>query len=38
MLNGSEKVTSTWFKEPPFITTREELKKDKAREEWEKES
>ena len=38
MLNGSGKVTSTWCKEPPFITTREELKKDKAREEWEKES
>ena len=36
MLNGCGKVTSTWFKEPPFITTREELKKDEAREEWEK--
>ena len=32
----SEKVTSTWCKEPPFKTTREKLKKDAAREEWEK--
>tara|TARA_B100000989_G_scaffold137764_1_gene102386 strand:- start:326 stop:472 length:147 start_codon:yes stop_codon:yes gene_type:complete len=30
------KVTSTWGQEPPFMTTREELKKKAAREEWEK--
>ena len=27
----SEKVTSTWSKEPPFMSTREELKKEAAR-------
>ena len=32
----SGKVTSTWGKEPPVMTTREELKKDAAREQWEK--
>ena len=32
----SGKVTSTWGKEPPVMTTREELKIEKAREEWEK--
>ena len=32
----TEKVTSTWIKESPAITTREELKKDAAREEWKK--
>ena len=32
----SGKVTSTWGKEPPVMTTREELKKDAAREEWKK--
>ena len=30
------KVTSTWGKEPPVMTTREELKIEKAREEWKK--
>ena len=30
------KITSKWGKETPFITTREELKKDVAREEWKK--
>ena len=28
----SEKVTSRWGKKPPVMTTREELKKDAARE------
>ena len=28
------KVTSRWGQEPPFMTTREELKKKAAREEW----
>ena len=32
----TEKVTFTWIKESPAITTREELKKDAAREEWKK--
>ncbi len=32
----SVKVTSALGKELPVITTREELKKDAAREEWEK--
>ncbi len=32
----SGKVTSTWGKEPPVMTTREELKREAAREEWEK--
>ena len=32
----STKVTSTWGKEPPVMTTREELKIEKAREEWKK--
>ena len=36
MFIDSGKVTSTWSKEPPFMTTREELKKDAAREEWKK--
>ena len=36
MFIDSGKVTLTWGKEPPFITTREELKKDAAKEEWEK--
>ena len=30
------KVTATWGKELPVMTTREELKKDAAREEWKK--
>ena len=30
------KVTSTWGKEPPVMTTRKELKKEDAREEWKK--
>ena len=34
MFNDSGKFTCIWCKEPPFITTREELKKDAAREEW----
>ena len=34
MFIDSGKVTSTWGKEPSFMTTREELKKDAAREEW----
>ena len=32
----SVKVTSTWGKEPPVMTTREELKKEADREEWKK--
>ena len=36
MFFNSGKVTSTLSKEPPVITTREELKKDAAREEWKK--
>ena len=31
MFIDSGKVTSRWSKEPPFMTTREELKKDTAR-------
>ena len=34
MFIDTEKVT--WVKESPAITTREELKKDAAREEWKK--
>jgi len=33
MFIDSGKVTCTWGKEPPVMTTREELKKDAAREE-----
>ncbi len=29
-------LNSTWGKEPPVMTTREELKIEAAREEWEK--
>ena len=36
MFIDSGKVTSTWGKEPPVMTTREALKKDAAREEWKK--
>ena len=36
MFIDSGKVTSTWGKETPFITTRKELKKESAREEWKK--
>ena len=36
MFIDSGKVTSTWGKEPPVMTTREELKKEVAREEWKK--
>jgi len=36
MFIDSGKVTSTWGKEPPVMTSREELKKDAAREEWKK--
>ena len=32
----SGKVTSTWGKEPPVMTSREELKIELAREEWKK--
>ena len=36
MFIDSGKVTSTWGKEPPVMTTREELKIEAAREAWEK--
>jgi len=36
MFINSGKVTSTWGKEPPVMTNREESKKDAAREEWKK--
>ena len=36
MFIDSWKVTSTWGKEPLFITSREELKIEHAREEWQK--
>ena len=36
MFIDSGKVTSTWGKEPPVLTTRKELKKEAAREEWKK--
>ena len=36
MFVDSRKVTSTWGKEPPVMTTREELNKEVAREEWKK--
>ena len=36
MFIDSEKFTSTWREELPFMTTREESKKDTAREKWEK--
>ena len=36
MFIDSGKVTSTWGKEPPVMTSREELKKEAAREEWKK--
>ena len=32
----SGKVNSTWGKEPPIMTNREELKIEDAREEWKK--
>ena len=32
----SGKITSTWGKEQPVMTSREELKIDLAREEWKK--
>ena len=34
MFIDSGKVTSTLGKEPPFMSMREELKKEAAREEW----
>ena len=34
MFIDSGKVTSTWGKELPVMTTREELKKEAGREEW----
>ena len=36
MFVDSGKVTSTWGKKPPVMTTREELKKEVARKEWKK--
>ena len=36
MFFDSGKVTSTWGKEQTVMTTREELKKDEAKEEWKK--
>ena len=36
MFIDSGKVTSTWGKEAPVMTTREELKKEDARDEWKK--
>ena len=36
MFIDSGKITSTWGKEPPVMTTREELKTKAARKEWEK--
>ena len=36
MFIDSGKLTHTRGKEPPVMTTREELKKDAAREEWKK--
>jgi len=34
MFINSEKVTYIWGKETPVMTTKKELKKDPAREEW----
>ena len=36
MFIDTGKVISTWGKEPPVMITREELKKEAAREEWKK--
>ena len=36
MFIDSQKVISTQSKEPPFITTKKELKKYAAKEEWKK--
>ena len=36
MFIDSGKVTSTWGKEPPVLTTREELKKEAAKKELKK--
>ena len=36
MFIDSGKVNSIWGKEPPVMTTREELKTEAAREEWKK--
>ena len=36
MFIDSGKVTHTWGKEPPVMTSREELKIELAREEWKK--
>tara|TARA_A100001388_G_C28739792_1_gene486204 strand:- start:814 stop:1032 length:219 start_codon:yes stop_codon:yes gene_type:complete len=36
MFIDSGKVTSTWGEEPPVMTSREELKKEAAREKWKK--
>jgi len=35
MFIDSGKVTSMWGKEPPVMKTKEYLKKEAAREEWE---
>ena len=34
MFIDSGRITSTWGKEPPIMTSREELKIELAREEW----
>ena len=36
MFIDSGKVSSVWGKEPPIMNTREEFKKEAAREEWKK--
>ena len=36
MFIDSGKITSTWGKEPPVMTSKEELKIELAREEWKK--
>ena len=36
MFIDSGKITGVFGKQPPVMTTREELKIDKAREEWKK--
>ena len=36
MFIDSGKIISTWGEEPPVMTSREEFKKEAAREEWKK--
>ena len=36
MFIDSGRILGVWAKEPPLITTREELTFDKARDEWKK--